>query len=70
MFSSVNALSLSPALCGLLLRKKKPVGGPLGVFFKGFNFVFDKSKFMKEKEVLVVEIEDYQQQVQKLEKEL
>jgi HAE1 family hydrophobic/amphiphilic exporter-1 len=43
LFSSVNALSLSPALCGLLLRKKKPVGGPLGVFFKGFNFVFDKT---------------------------
>jgi HAE1 family hydrophobic/amphiphilic exporter-1 len=43
LFSSVNALSLSPALCGLLLRKQKPVGGPLGVFFKGFNFVFDKT---------------------------
>ena len=43
LFSSVNALSLSPALCGLLLRKQKPVGGPLGVFFKGFNFAFDKT---------------------------
>jgi len=43
MFSSINALSLSPALCALLLRKKTPTGGPLGLFFKGFNKVFDKT---------------------------
>lgn len=43
VFSSINALSLSPALCGLLLREAKPVGGPLGFFFKGFNKVFDKA---------------------------
>ena len=43
VFSSINALSLSPALCALLLRKQKPVGGPLGLFFKGFNKVFDKA---------------------------
>ncbi len=43
LFSSVNALSLSPALCGLLLRKQKPMGGPLGTFFKLFNTVFDKT---------------------------
>jgi HAE1 family hydrophobic/amphiphilic exporter-1 len=43
LFSSVNALTLSPALCALLLRKKKPVRGPLGAFFKLFNKVFDKS---------------------------
>jgi HAE1 family hydrophobic/amphiphilic exporter-1 len=43
VFSSVNALSLSPALCSLLLRKRTPTGGPLGMFFKGFNKVFDKS---------------------------
>jgi HAE1 family hydrophobic/amphiphilic exporter-1 len=42
-FSSVNALTLSPALCSLLLRKQKPYRGPLGVFFKAFNSVFDKS---------------------------
>jgi HAE1 family hydrophobic/amphiphilic exporter-1 len=42
-FSSVNALSLSPALCSLLLRKRKPTRGPLGIFFAGFNKVFDKS---------------------------
>ncbi|MCP4333208.1 MAG: efflux RND transporter permease subunit [Gammaproteobacteria bacterium] len=43
VFSSINALSLSPALCALLLRKRKPTGGPLGLFFKGFNKVFDKA---------------------------
>ena len=43
VFSSVNALTLSPALCGLLLRKQKPMRGPLGAFFRLFNKVFDKS---------------------------
>ena len=42
VFSSINALSLSPALCGLLLRKKQPTGGPLGAFFNGFNRIFDR----------------------------
>ncbi|MBC2745364.1 MAG: efflux transporter outer membrane subunit, partial [Desulfosarcina sp.] len=43
VFSSINALSLSPALCGLLLRKQKPIRGPLGAFFRLFNKVFDKT---------------------------
>ena len=43
VFSSINALTLSPALCGLLLRKQKPYRGPLGAFFRLFNKVFDKS---------------------------
>ena len=43
IFSSINALTLSPALCSLLLRKQKPYRGPLGIFFKIFNKVFDKS---------------------------
>jgi len=43
VFSSINALTLSPALCGLLLRKQKPYGGPLGAFFRLFNKIFDKS---------------------------
>jgi HAE1 family hydrophobic/amphiphilic exporter-1 len=42
-FSSVNALTLSPALCSLLLRKQKPYRGPLGTFFRLFNKAFDKS---------------------------
>ncbi len=43
VFSSFNALSLSPALATLLLREPKPYGGILGKFFVGFNKVFDKS---------------------------
>ncbi|MCG6881614.1 MAG: efflux RND transporter permease subunit, partial [Deltaproteobacteria bacterium] len=43
VFSSVNALTLSPALCALLLRKQKPMRGPLGAFFRLFNKVFEKS---------------------------
>jgi len=43
VFSSINALTLSPALCGILLRKQQPVRGPLGAFFRLFNRVFDKS---------------------------
>ncbi len=43
VFSSINALTLSPALCALLLRKQKPIGGPLGAFFRMFNKVFDKT---------------------------
>jgi len=43
VFSSANALTLSPALCGLLLRKQKPYGGPLGAFFRLFNKAFDRS---------------------------
>jgi HAE1 family hydrophobic/amphiphilic exporter-1 len=42
-FSSVNALSLSPALCSLLLRPAKPAKGPLGWFFKRFNKTFDRT---------------------------
>jgi HAE1 family hydrophobic/amphiphilic exporter-1 len=42
-FSSVNALTLSPALCALLLKKRKPYRGPLGAFFKLFNKAFDRS---------------------------
>ena len=41
--SSVNALTLSPALCSILLKEPKPYGGPLGWFFKKFNQGMDKS---------------------------
>ncbi len=43
VFSSVNALTLSPALCSLLLRKPKPYKGLAGKFFNGFNKVFDRT---------------------------
>jgi len=42
-FSSVNALTLSPALCSILLKKPTPYKGLLGRFFGGFNRIFDRS---------------------------
>ncbi len=42
-FSSLNALTLSPALCGLLLREPSPIKGPLGKFFAWFNRKFDRA---------------------------
>ena len=41
LLSAFNALSLTPALCAMLLKQPKPMRGPLGVFFRGFNKVFD-----------------------------
>ncbi len=43
LVSSVNALTLSPALCSLLLKEPKPYKGPLGWFFGKFNKGFDKT---------------------------
>jgi hydrophobic/amphiphilic exporter-1 (mainly G- bacteria), HAE1 family len=42
LISAFNALSLSPALCSLLLRPKKEARGPLGKFFGWFNRVFGR----------------------------
>jgi hydrophobe/amphiphile efflux-1 (HAE1) family protein len=42
IFSAINALTLSPALSAILLRKPKPAWGPLGWFFGGFNRSFDR----------------------------
>ncbi len=42
VFSAINALTLSPALCALLLKKPKPARGPLGWFFGQFNRGFDR----------------------------
>src|SRR5687768_6448068 len=41
IFSVINALTLSPALSALLLRKPTPGRGPIAKFFKGFNRLFD-----------------------------
>jgi HAE1 family hydrophobic/amphiphilic exporter-1 len=41
VFSVINALTLSPALSALLLRKPTPGRGPIAAFFKGFNRLFD-----------------------------
>ncbi len=43
LVSSVNALTLSPALCSLLLKEPKPYKGPLGWFFGKFNKGMDRS---------------------------
>ncbi len=43
LVSSVNALSLSPALCSLLLKEPKPYKGSLGWFFGKFNKGMDKT---------------------------
>jgi len=40
IISTINALTLSPALSGLLLRQKKEAKGPLGWFYKKFNGFF------------------------------
>ncbi len=41
VFSVINALTLSPALCALLLKKPTPGKGPIAAFFKLFNRFFD-----------------------------
>ena len=43
LVSSVNALTLSPALCSIMLKKPKPYKGPLGWFFAKFNKGMDKT---------------------------
>jgi HAE1 family hydrophobic/amphiphilic exporter-1 len=42
IISAFNALSLSPALCSLILKPKKQSKGPLGKFFAWFNRGFNK----------------------------
>ncbi len=39
--SSINALTLSPALSAIILRKQHEMRGPLGLFFRYFNRFFD-----------------------------
>jgi len=43
IFSSLNALTLSPALCSLLLKKPHSYRGLMGKFFSRFNKSFDRS---------------------------
>jgi hydrophobic/amphiphilic exporter-1 (mainly G- bacteria), HAE1 family len=43
MVSSVNALTLSPALCSILLKKPEKYGGPLGWFFGKFDHGMSKA---------------------------
>jgi hydrophobe/amphiphile efflux-1 (HAE1) family protein len=41
LLSAFSALSLSPALSAMLLKPARAPRGPLGMFFRGFNRVFD-----------------------------
>jgi HAE1 family hydrophobic/amphiphilic exporter-1 len=41
VFSVINALTLSPALSALMLKKPTPGRGPIAKFFKMFNNAFD-----------------------------
>jgi hydrophobic/amphiphilic exporter-1 (mainly G- bacteria), HAE1 family len=43
LLSAFNALTLSPALCSILLRPKKEVRGPLGWFYRWFNRWFRRA---------------------------
>ena len=43
ILSAINALTLSPALCAMLLRPRKPARGPLGWFFARFNRIFGRA---------------------------
>ncbi len=43
VISAFNALTLSPALAAMLLRRRQPVRGPLGVFFRAFNRWFGRA---------------------------
>ncbi len=42
VFSAINALTLSPALSAMLLRKPAPGKGPLAWFFRKFNAGFER----------------------------
>jgi len=44
IFSAFNALTLSPALCALLLQPRRRFRGPLGWFFGWFNRAFRSSR--------------------------
>jgi hydrophobic/amphiphilic exporter-1 (mainly G- bacteria), HAE1 family len=43
LISAFNALTLSPALCALLLRPRRNKSGPLSRFFAGFNYLFGRA---------------------------
>ena len=44
IFSAFNALTLSPALCAMILKPRRRSRGPLGWFFDRFNRVFGRSR--------------------------
>jgi hydrophobe/amphiphile efflux-1 (HAE1) family protein len=44
LISTVVALSLSPALCALILRPRRRTRGPLGFFLRGFARLVDRTR--------------------------
>ena len=42
ILSVVVALTLTPALCAMMLRPRKEIRGPVGAFLRGFNKLFNK----------------------------
>ena len=43
ILSVIVALTLTPALCAMMLRPRKEIRGPIGVFLRGFNKLFNKT---------------------------
>ena len=43
LISAFNALTLSPALCALILKPRKETRGPLSLFFNAFNRLFGRA---------------------------
>ncbi|MBZ5514975.1 MAG: multidrug efflux RND transporter permease subunit [Acidobacteriia bacterium] len=44
IFSAFNALTLSPALCAMILKPRRRFRGPIGWFFGWFNRAFHRSR--------------------------
>ncbi len=44
ILSAIVALTLTPALCAVLLKPRKPMRGVLGRFFAGFNQRFERTR--------------------------
>jgi hydrophobe/amphiphile efflux-1 (HAE1) family protein len=42
LLSALVALTLTPALCVMLLKPRRQMRGPLGAFFRGFNRAFER----------------------------
>ena len=42
LLSALVALTLTPALCVMMLRPRRRMRGPLGAFIRGFNWLFDR----------------------------
>ncbi|MUG98622.1 efflux RND transporter permease subunit [Scytonema sp. UIC 10036] len=53
--STFNALSFSPSMSAIIMRRQQEVHGPLGLFFRWFNRVFDwfKGGYVKIVEFLI-----------------